>query len=170
MHIDLLTLFPETFSSYLDQMPVRGAIRNGLLQVRTYNFCYWADAEHPVVERRWTPRGCSKVLSADPIVACVEAISRSAGAGSHIVLLTPLGRMFNQAVAREFADCPRLLLVCGRFAGFDRQLQELLDADEVCVGKYVLNSGEVAAMTVMDALIRLIPGALPQAADSFVSY
>ena len=105
------------------------------------------------------------VLRPEPVVACVERILRDRGPG-RVVLLTPGGRPFTQAVAREFAAEDHVVLVCGRYEGFDERIRDLLRPDEVSLGDFVLSGGEIAAMAVMDAVVRLLPGALGDARSS----
>jgi len=99
------------------------------------------------------------ILQVEPVVECVEAVQKLAEPG-HVVMLSPRGRRLNQKIVEEMAAKPRLLLLCGRYEGFDERVFDLLQPDEISIGDYVLNGGEVAAMAVIDAVIRLIPGVL----------
>ncbi len=160
MRIDVLTLFPEIFSGYLGQSVLKKAIDRGLVQVLLHNIRDWShDKKHHKVDDRPFGGGPGMVLMAPPVVECVEAVQAQAEPG-RLVMLTPQGRRLTQPIVEELARHPRLLLLCGRYEGFDERIRLILKPDEISIGDYVLNGGEVAAMVVIDAVIRLIPGVL----------
>ena len=160
MRFDVLTLFPEMFQGYLGQGLLRRAIEQGLVEVELINFRDWATDKHKTVDDRPFGGGPGMVLKVEPLVPCVEQVRRRLPDPGHLVMLTPQGRRLDQAVVEELAGHNRLLLVCGRYEGFDERIREILEPDEISIGDYVLNGGEVAAMVMIDAVVRLIPGAL----------
>lgn len=160
MRFDVLTLFPGTFSGYLGQSLLRKAIDRGLVHVVLHDIRAWSKDKHHKVDDRPYGGGPGMVLRVEPVVECVEAVQASERLPGHVVLLTPQGRRLNQERVEELATRQRLVLVCGRYEGFDQRVIDILRPDELSIGDYVLNGGEVAAMVVMDAVIRLIPGVL----------
>ena len=160
MRFDVLTLFPEMFPGYLGQSLLNLAIQRGLVEVNLHNIRDWAKGKHKNVDDRPFGGGPGMVLSPEPVVECVEAVQQLGDSPGRVVLLTPGGRTFNQRVAEEFSDAQRLVLLCGRYEGFDQRVIEILEPDELSIGDFVLNGGEVAAMVVIDAVVRLVPGVL----------
>ena len=160
MRFDVLTLFPEIFSGYQSQSLLKLAIARGLVDVQLHNIRDWAEGKHKQVDDRPFGGGPGMVLMPGPVVECVEAVQALAEPLGRIVLLTPQGRRLTQPVVEELAQKRRLLLLCGRYEGFDERIRQLLQPEELSVGDFVLNGGEVAAMTVIDAVIRLVPGVL----------
>jgi len=163
MRFDVLTLFPEIFSGYLTQSLLKLAIQRSLVGVHVHNLRDWARDKHRTVDDRPFGGGPGMVLKPEPTVEAVEAVLREGGNAGRVVMLTPQGRRFDQRVVEEFSREPRLLLLCGRYEGFDQRVSDILQPDEVSVGDFVLNGGEVAAMLVIDAVIRLVPGVLGDA-------
>lgn len=160
MRFDVLTLFPEMFPGYLGQSLLNLAIQRGLVEVNLHNIRDWAKGKHKNVDDRPFGGGPGMVLSPEPVVECVEAVQQLGDTPGRVVLLTPGGRTFNQRVAEEFSDTQRLVLLCGRYEGFDQRVIDILEPDELSIGDFVLNGGEVAAMVVIDAVVRLVPGVL----------
>ncbi|MFM9068323.1 MAG: tRNA (guanosine(37)-N1)-methyltransferase TrmD [Planctomycetota bacterium] len=161
MRIDVLTLFPELLAGYVSQSLLSKAIERQLLDVRLHNIRDWSvDPKHHKVDDRPYGGGPGMVLMVEPIVACVESVQASSDMAGHLVYLTPQGRRLNQRVVEELATKPRLVLLCGRYEGIDQRAIELLKPDEVSIGDYVLNGGETAAMVIIDAVLRLVPGVL----------
>jgi tRNA (guanine37-N1)-methyltransferase len=170
MRFDVLTLFPEIFSGYLGQSLLKLAIERGLVKVNLHNIRDWAQGKHKVVDDRPYGGGPGMLLKAEPVVECVEAVQAmplgdSTQAGNtadpgHLIMLTPTGRKLTQAVVEELAGHKRLLLLCGRYEGFDDRVRQILKPDEISIGDYILGGGEVPAMVLIDAVIRLVPGVL----------
>jgi tRNA (guanine37-N1)-methyltransferase len=160
MRFDVLTLFPEMFAGYLAQSLLKLAIERGLVEVGLHNIRDWSTDKHKKVDDRPFGGGPGMVLKVEPVVACVEAVRAQAADPGHLVMLTPQGRRLDQAVVEQLARNRRLLLVCGRYEGFDERIRLILQPDEVSIGDYVLGGGEVAAMVVIDAVSRLVPGVL----------
>lgn len=171
MRFDVLTLFPEIFSGYLGQSLVKLAQQAGLVEVHLTNIRDWATDVHRSVDDRPFGGGPGMVLKVEPVVECVEAVQARGAAPGHLVMLTPQGRRLEQTIVEELSGHPRLVLLCGRYEGFDERVRELLKPDEISLGDYILGGGEVAAMVLLDAIIRLVPGVLGDQAshreDSF---
>lgn len=160
MRFDVLTLFPEMFPGYLSQSLLNKAIQRGLTDVQLHNIRDWTKDKHHCIDDRPFGGGPGMVLMAPPVVECAEAVMQLDERPAHTILLTPQGRTLTQRVAEELSEYPRLLLLCGRYEGFDQRVSDILQPEELSVGDFVLNGGEVAAMLVIDALVRLIPGVL----------
>jgi tRNA (guanine37-N1)-methyltransferase len=160
MRIDLLTLFPEMFPGYLGQSLLRRAIDANLVSIHLHDIRDWARGKHAQVDDRPFGGGPGMVLRPEPVVESVEAVRAAAEPAGHLVYLTPQGRKLNQTIVEELADHERLVLLCGRYEGIDQRAIEILKPDEVSIGDYILGGGEVAAMVVIDAVVRLVPGVL----------
>jgi tRNA (guanine37-N1)-methyltransferase len=161
MRFDVVTLFPAIFDGYLSQSLLEKAIRKGLVQIHRHNLRDWAaDTPHRKVDDRPFGGGPGMLLQVDVTVPCVEDVERMSEVPARRVLLTPQGRRFDQRMAEDFATSDRLMLLCGRYEGFDQRVIDLLQPEEVSVGDFVLNGGEVAAMTLIDSVVRLLPGVL----------
>ena len=160
MRFDVLTLFPEVFPGYLGESVLKRAIDAGLVEVRLHNLRDWAKGKRRQVDDRPFGGGPGMVMMVEPVVDCVEAVRGQAEDPGHLVMLTPQGRRLDQAAVERLAAKRRILLLCGRYEGFDERIRVLLEPEEVSLGDFVLNGGEVAAMAVIDAVIRLVPGVL----------
>jgi tRNA (guanine37-N1)-methyltransferase len=161
LRIDVVTLFPEIFSGYLTQSLLAKAIDKGLIEIAIHNLRDWsADEKHHKVDDRPYGGGPGMLICVEPVVRCVESLRAIDARPAELVLLTPQGRRLDQTIVEEFAPRGRLILLCGRYEGFDHRVVEILKPTELSVGDFVLNGGEVAAMIVIDAAIRLIPGVL----------
>ena len=160
MRFDVLTLFPEIFTGYLGQSLLKLAIDRGLVEVRLHDIRDWAEGRHKQVDDKPFGGGPGMVLMAPPVVECVEAVQAQAPDPGRLIMLTPAGRRLDQALVEQLATNRRLLLLCGRYEGFDDRVRQILRPLEISLGDFVLNGGEVAAMTVIDAVIRLVPGVL----------
>lgn len=157
MKIDVLTLFPGMFAGPLDESIVRRARDTGRLDLQLHNLRDWTHDRHKTVDDRPFGGGPGMLLKPEPIFEAVESL---AGDSTQVVLLTPQGRRFEQAIARELARKSHLLLVCGSYEGFDERIREALADDELSIGDYVLTNGALPAMVVIDAVTRLLPGVL----------
>jgi tRNA (guanine37-N1)-methyltransferase len=161
MRFDVLTLFPEMFPGYLGQSLLSQAIENQLVDVQLHNLRNWAKGKHKQIDDRPYGGGPGMVLMAEPVVAAVEAVRQLDEAGpGKLVMLTPQGRRLTQPIVEELSQEPGLLLLCGRYEGFDDRVRQILTPDEISIGDFILGGGEVAAMVVIDAVVRLIPGVL----------
>jgi tRNA (guanine37-N1)-methyltransferase len=159
MRFDVLTLFPELFSGYISESILKLAIQHGLVQIHLWNIRDWATGKHKQVDDRPFGGGPGMVMMPGPVFDCVEAVQAMADPGP-LVMLTPAGERLTQRVVEELATKKRLLLLCGRYEGFDERIQLGLKPREISAGDFVCNGGEVPAMLVIDAVIRLIPGVL----------
>ena len=165
MRIDVLTLFPGIFDGYLSQSLLKKAIDAKLVDVQLHDIRQWSKDKHRKVDDRPFGGGPGMILQVEPVVECVEAVQQMAVAG-RLVVLSPRGRTLTQQIVEELAAQPRLLLLCGRYEGFDQRIFDILQPDEISLGDYILNGGEAAAIVVIDAVIRLIPGVLGDDASS----
>jgi tRNA (guanine37-N1)-methyltransferase len=157
MKIQVLTLFPGMFAGPLDESIVKRAREAGLLDLQIHNLRDYAHDRHRTVDDRPFGGGPGMLLKPEPIF---EAVEKLAGEQTRVILLSPAGRPFNQAIARELAQLPDLLLVSGHYEGFDERVREQLADDEISIGDYVLTNGSLPAMVVVDAVTRLLPGVL----------
>src|SRR5579859_5125294 len=157
MKIDVLTLFPAMFAGPLDESIIKRARAVGLLDVKIHNLRDWAHDRHKTVDDRPFGGGPGMLLKPEPVY---EAVENLRGEGTRVILMSPAGRKFEQAIARELAQQPHLLLVCGSYEGFDERIRAGLAHDELSIGDYVLTNGALPAMVVIDAVTRLLPGVL----------
>jgi tRNA (guanine37-N1)-methyltransferase len=160
MRFDVLTLFPETFQGYLSQSLLKRAIELGLVEVQLHDIRDWAHGKHRSVDDRPLGGGPGMVLKVEPVVECVEAVRQQDADRGHLVMLTPQGSRLDQPGVERLAAHRRILLLCGRYEGFDERIRLLLEPEEISIGDFVLSGGEVAAMVVIDAVIRFVPGVL----------
>ena len=160
MRFDVLTLFPEIFSGYLSQSLLKKGIDAGLLAVHLHDIRRWATDKHQKVDDRPFGGGPGMVMMPAPVVDCALAVQKLAEPAGKLILLSPQGRRLDQSLVKELAAEPRLVLVCGRYEGFDQRIIDVLQPEEISIGDYILNGGEAAAMVVIDACCRLIPGVL----------
>jgi len=155
--IDVLTLFPAMFAGPLDESIIMRARKAGLLDLNLHQLRDWTHDRHKTVDDRPFGGGPGMLLKPEPLFEAVESLRRER---TKVVLLTPAGRKFNQAIARELAGETDLLLVTGHYEGFDERVREALADDELSIGDYVLTNGALPAMVVIDAVARLLPGVL----------
>jgi tRNA (guanine37-N1)-methyltransferase len=173
MRIDIVTLFPGMLAGPLDESILGRARARGLVEVEVHNLRAHAAGKHQVTDEPPFGGGGGMILKPEPLAAAIEALRGAAPAGAppRVILLDPAGRRFTQAVARELARRPHLVLVCGRYEGVDERVREHWVDEELSIGDYVLNGGELAALVVTEAVTRLLPGVLGQEAapaqDSF---
>ena len=161
MRFDIVTLFPAIFDGYLTQSLLEKAIHRGLVEIHRHNLRDWSDdPKHHKVDDRPFGGGPGMLLQVAPTVACVEAVEALDPRPARRLIMTPQGRRLDQPFAEELAMCDRVMMLCGRYEGFDQRVIDILQPEEVSVGDFVLNGGEVAAMIVTDAVVRLLPGVL----------
>jgi tRNA (guanine37-N1)-methyltransferase len=157
MKIDVLTLFPAMFAGPLDESIVRRARDRALLELQVHNLRDFTHDRHRTVDDRPFGGGPGMLLKPEPIFEAVERLRRP---DTQVILLCPGGRLFRQAIARELAVAPHLLLICGSYEGFDERIRIALAHDELSIGDYVLTNGALPAMVIIDAVTRLLPGVL----------
>ena len=160
MRIDILTLFPGMFDGPFGESIIKRALDAGLVSVHVHDIRRWAEGRHKVCDDYVYGGGPGMVLKPEPVFAAAEAVLELAPERGPIVLLTPVGRRFDHGVALELAREERLLLLCGHYEGFDARVHEHLATHEISIGDYVLSGGEPAAIVVVDAVVRQLPGAL----------
>jgi len=157
MKIDVLTLFPAMFAGPLDESIIKRAREAGRLDLALHNLRDYAHDRHKTVDDRPFGGGPGMLLKPEPIFEAVESLARE---GTRVILLSPAGRSFNQAIARELAGLEHLLMVSGHYEGFDERVREQLADDELSIGDYVLTNGALPVMVIIDAITRLLPGVL----------
>ena len=157
MKIDVLTLFPGMFAGPLDESIIKRAREAGRLDLAIHNLRDYAHDRHKTVDDRPFGGGPGMLLKPEPIFEAVESLARE---GTRVILLSPAGRRFDQAVARELAGLEHLLMVSGHYEGFDERVREQLADDELSIGDYVLTNGALPAMVIIDAVTRLLAGVL----------
>lgn len=160
MRIDVLTLFPEVFQPYVTASIIGRAQQAGLVEIFTHQLRDYSTDPHKKVDDRPFGGGAGMVLLCQPVCDAVEAIEKMDSRAALRILLTPQGRRFDQSAAQRYAGCERLLLICGHYEGFDERIVELLRPEEVSLGDFVLTGGEIAALAILDSVVRLLPGAL----------
>ncbi|MGQ0605276.1 MAG: tRNA (guanosine(37)-N1)-methyltransferase TrmD [Anaerolineales bacterium] len=178
MRFDIFTLFPEVCAPYLQESILKRAQENGRVSVALHNIRDYATDKHKVTDDLPYGGGGGMVMKPEPVFNAVEAVLGIRGEGlginpSPLILLTPQGRTFTQSIAQELAQHQHIALICGRYEGFDERIRQHLATDEISLGDFVLTGGELAALAVVDAVTRLLPGVLgdPTGAedDSFAS-
>jgi len=161
MRIDIVTLFPQMFDGLLGCSIIGRAREHGLVDTRIHDIRDYTHDKHHVVDDYPYGGGAGMVLKPEPIFETVEAVKTELGLASvPTILLSPQGRLFNQDIARELAAYQHLVFICGHYEGVDERVAEHLATDEISIGDYLLSGGEIAAMAVMDCIIRLLPGVL----------
>jgi len=160
MRFDVLTLFPDLFQGYFTQSLLKLAINRGLVEIHLWNIRDWAKGKHKKVDDRPFGGGPGMVIMPDPVFDAVESVQKEAAEVGQLIMLTPSGERLTQDVVRELASHKRLLLLCGRYEGFDERIRIGLKPREISIGDFVCNGGEVPAMVVIDTVIRYVPGVL----------
>jgi tRNA (guanine37-N1)-methyltransferase len=160
VRIDIVTLFPGMLEAPLAESILGRARARGLVDIRVHDLRDHAAGRHRVTDEPPFGGGGGMILKPEPLAAAIDTLRAAGGAAAHVILLGPAGRPFSQAVAREMARRPHLVLVCGRYEGVDERVSEQLVDEELSIGDYVLTGGEPAALVVADAVTRLLPGVL----------
>lgn len=155
MRVDVLTLFPGIFESPLRESLLGKAVQSGLVEVRVHDIRDHTEDKHRQVDDYAFGGGPGMVMQAEPVFAAVEALGQDP---KRVILLSPAGRRLDQDLARELAREPRLVLICGRYEGVDERVASGLPAEEISIGDFVLSGGEVAALALLEAVTRLVPG------------
>jgi tRNA (guanine37-N1)-methyltransferase len=159
MRLEVLTLFPDMFSSPLRESILGKAIEKGLIQIRTVNIRDFSLDKHQVVDDTPYGGGQGMVMKVEPVGRAIESV-KSQDPSARVIYLTPQGKPFSQDLARRLSTQPHLILLCGRYEGVDERVRELFIDEEISIGDYVLTGGELAAMVLIDAVSRFIPGVL----------
>jgi tRNA (guanine37-N1)-methyltransferase len=159
MKFDILTLFPEMFLGPMTESILRRAQERELIDVRLHNIRDYATDRHKTVDDAPYGGGAGMVMKVEPLTACLEAVLADCP-GTRIILTSPTGRQLTQVIVAELAAEVGLVIICGRYEGIDERVRELFQLDEISLGDFVLTGGELAAMTLVDAVSRLVPGVL----------
>jgi tRNA (guanine37-N1)-methyltransferase len=161
LRFDIVTLFPGMFSGYLSQSLLAKAIDRGLIEIQIHNLRDWSvDPKHHKIDDRPYGGGPGMLIGVEPVIQCVHDVRAMNSIPGLVILLTPQGERLGQHRIEQLAPHGRLILLCGRYEGFDHRVVEILRPLELSIGDFVLNGGEVAAMVVVDATIRMVPGVL----------
>ena len=159
MKFDILTLFPAMFDGPLTESILKRASEKGLIEVALHNIRDWALDKHATADDSPYGGGAGMVMKVEPIAGAIEAVKRNSP-NSRVILTTPCGRPFNHAVAEELSREEGVIVICGRYEGVDERVRTLFVDDEISLGDFVLTGGEIAAMVIVDAVARLVPGVL----------
>jgi tRNA (guanine37-N1)-methyltransferase len=163
MRVDVFTIFPGIFAGPLDESIVKRAIERGLLEIALHDIREYGAGRHRAVDDTPYGGGAGMVMAAPPIFASVEAALGDALDQTPIIYMSASGERFTQRIAQELSELPRIALLCGRYEGIDQRVREYLVTREISIGDYVLTGGELAAAVVIDAVTRLLPGAIDAA-------
>ena len=160
MRIDILTLFPEMFQNVLGESMLKIASEKELVSFHLHNIRDYSNDKHRCVDDKPYGGGAGMVMKPEPVFNAVEAVELLDDAVSTKILLTPQGKTFNQGIADNLSKETRLMIICGRYEGFDERIRSGIDALEISIGDYVLTGGEIPAMVLIDSISRLVPGVL----------
>ena len=161
MRIDILSLFPQMFASPFGESIIKRAIDCGLVNIFIHNIRDYTHNKHHTVDDYPYGGGAGMVLKPEPLFEAVASANKEIEQSDNpVILLTPQGRLFNHQIAQELSSKPNLILICGHYEGVDERVREYLATDEISIGEYILTGGELAAMVVVDAVVRLLPGVL----------
>jgi tRNA (guanine37-N1)-methyltransferase len=159
MRFDILTLFPEMFSGPFDSSIIKRGKDKQLIDIEIFNIRDWANDRHQVTDDAPYGGGAGMVMKPEPLACCIESV-KARHPASTVVMTSPQGRRLTHQVARELAGRNGLIIVCGRYEGIDERVRSLCIEDDISIGDFVLSGGEIAAMTIVDAVTRLVPGVL----------
>jgi len=168
MRIDILTLFPEMFEAVLKESIIGRAVAKQLIELEFHNIRDYSENKHKKVDDYPYGGGLGMIMQCQPIFTAVEDITAKLGKKPYTILMSPQGRTFDQSKAKEFSNYENLMIICGHYEGIDERVTEVLVDEEVSIGDFVLTGGEIAAMAVVDAACRLIPGVLKEDASYMV--
>ena len=160
MRFDVLSLFPDLFQSYLQQSLLKQALAKSLLEIHLWNFRDWTTDRHKSVDAPPYGGGPGMLIMCPPVFECVEHVQAQGSAPGQLLMMTPAGRRLDQNLVQELSTFPRLVLLCGRYEGFDDRISQGLKPLEISIGDFVCNGGEVPAMVLIDSVMRLVPGVL----------
>lgn len=160
MRFDILTLFPDMFPGYMSQSILNKSIERGLVEIHVHNMRDWAPGRHHKIDDAPYGGGPGMILMVEPVVNCVRDVQAMTSDPGTVIVTTPQGQRLNQPMVEELAVNQRMILLCGRYEGFDQRVIDILNPLEVSIGDYILNGGEVASMVLVDSLVRMVPGVL----------
>ncbi|MDO8489033.1 MAG: tRNA (guanosine(37)-N1)-methyltransferase TrmD [Candidatus Omnitrophota bacterium] len=160
MRIDIISIFPKMFSAVLDESIMKRAQKKGKVKIFLHDLRDYTLDKHHKVDDRPFGGGSGMVLQVEPIFRALEAIKKKIKGKSKVILLCPQGKIYNQSYAKKLSKCKNLIFICGHYEGIDERVRLYLADEEISLGDYVLTGGELAAMVVVDSIVRLIPGVL----------
>lgn len=160
MRFDIVTLFPDMFPGYLSQSLLNKAIQNEIVEIHVHNLRDYSTDKHNKIDDRPYGGGPGMILSVEPVIRCIQSVQSMADDPGQVIVMTPQGQRLCQPTVESLAKRSRMILLCGRYEGFDQRVIDILDPMELSIGDYILNGGEVAAMVVVDSLVRMVPGVL----------
>ena len=160
LEINILTLFPQMFLGPLSESIVKRAQNKGVVKINYYNIRDFAKDKHKTVDDTPYGGGAGMVLKVDVLDQAILAITKKMRKDYHIVLLSPQGKTYNQALAHKLSKKKKIILICGHYEGFDERIRQYLIDEEISIGDFVLSGGEIPAMVLVDSIVRLLPGAL----------
>lgn len=163
LRIDIFTLFPGMFEGVFGESIIKRAQAKGLIEIAVHDIRDWTHDRHRTADDTPYGGGAGMVMKAPPIIDAVEAVLGGDLAQTHIAIMSAGGRSFTQGIAQEMSGTRRIALICGHYEGIDERVSEILGADEISIGDYVLTGGELPAMVIADSVIRLVPGVITQA-------
>jgi tRNA (guanine37-N1)-methyltransferase len=166
MRIDVITLFPEILRGPLDASILGRAQRGGQAEIALHQLRDYATDKHHTVDDKPYGGGPGMLLKCEPIFAAVQDVQSKAAQPGRVILLTPAGKKFDQAKARELAGLERIVLICGHYEGVDERVREHLVEEELCIGDFILTNGALAALVVIDAVVRLLPNVVGNEAST----
>jgi tRNA (guanine37-N1)-methyltransferase len=172
LRFDLFTLFPTMFQGPLDESIIKRARQRELIDIALHDIRDWATDRHRTVDDTPYGGGAGMVMMAPPVVSAVESVLGDAliAPDTRVIILSPAGRLLDQSLAQELSRSRRLALICGHYEGIDERAAEILQAEEISIGDYVLTGGELAAMVLLDVVARLVPGVIAQESISDESH
>jgi tRNA (guanine37-N1)-methyltransferase len=161
MRIDILTLFPEMFEKLFEYSIIGRARESNVVQIKVHNIRDYAHDKHKIVDDYPYGGGAGMVMKPEPIFETIESVKTESNISNcSTVLLSPKGRLFNQNIAKQLSLFDQIIFICGRYEGIDERVADHIATDEISIGDYILSGGEIPAMTVIDSIIRLLPGAI----------
>jgi len=160
MRIDIISIFPKMFSAVLDESIIKRAQQKGKVKIFTHDLRDYTYDQHRKVDDRPFGGGSGMVIQVEPIFRALQAIKKKIKGKSKVVLLSPQGKRLNQSYAKKLSGCRNLIFICGHYEGVDERVRQYLVDEEISIGDYILTGGELAAMVLVDSLVRLIPGVL----------
>ena len=160
MRIDIISIFPKMFSAVLDESMIKRAQLKGKVKIFMHDLRDYTLDKHRKVDDRPFGGGSGMVIQVEPIFRALQAIKKKIKGKAKVILLCPQGKRFNQAYAKKLSACRNLIFICGHYEGVDERVRQYLVDEEISIGDYVLTGGELAAMVLVDSIVRLIPGVL----------
>ncbi|MDO8495231.1 MAG: tRNA (guanosine(37)-N1)-methyltransferase TrmD [bacterium] len=169
LKFDVITIFPDIFKGFVEESLLARGQAKKLIKINLHNLRKWANDKHQTVDDRPFGGGPGMVMKVEPIMKAVKAVSSKTSKKTKVILFSPRGKKFNQEMAKKWAKLDQVVFICGRYEGVDERVADYLADEVVSIGDYVLNGGEVAAMIVMEAVSRLVPGfiAKKESAEKF---